>query len=321
MAKIKKLEVIYNRKAGNGQSKDSWEKVAEFLGKNDINFKMHQTKQDGDGVRIAKILADGLDPATMILVIGGDGTLNQSLNGVMQSNHPDTPLAYIPSGSGNDFSRGIKIKKQKPLILLQKILAMEKPVSIDVAKASNLKTKVTNYFVNNIGIGFDASTVYYTNHSKRKNILNHLRLGTLSYVSSLIKVIRLQKGFPIKVEYNGQSKDSDNAYIVTATNHPYFGGGIAIDPKANPFDHKLDLVVVNKITGKTFVKLFVKLLTNGSHLQDKNVWYIQEPSFTVYDKHIEHGQMDGEELEQHEFAIHFETTSHKFWLPINTIDY
>lgn len=70
MAKIKKLEVIYNRKAGNGQSKDSWEKVAEFLGKNDINFKMHQTKQDGDGVRIAKILADGLDPATMILVIG-----------------------------------------------------------------------------------------------------------------------------------------------------------------------------------------------------------------------------------------------------------
>ena len=66
----------------------------------------------------------------------------------------------------------------------------------------------------------------------------------------------------------------------------------------------------------TFIKLFTKLLTDGSHLQDKNVWYIQEPSFTVHAHHSEPGQMDGEELGSHEFDIHFESTQHDFWLPL-----
>lgn len=323
MAKVTKLEIIYNQRAGNGQSKSTWKKIADFLKANKIPFELHKTKSDGDGVRIAKKIADKVSLNERVLVIGGDGTLNQALNGVKQSKQPDTPLAYIPSGSGNDFSRGIKIKKQKPLILLQKILAMSQPIQIDIAQATDLNDKheKQQYFVNNIGIGFDASTVYFTNHSKRKDILNNLRMGTLAYVSSLLKVIRLQKGFPIDVFYQGQKKHFENAYIVTATNHPYFGGGIAIDPKATPFDHKLDLVVVNKITGKTFIKLFTKLLTNGSHLQDKNVWYIQEPEFTIWDRHEEQGQMDGEELGKHHFHYQFQSTTHDFWLPIHSNEY
>lgn len=200
-------------------------------------------------------------------------------------------------------------------------MAMSEPVSIDIAKATNLQDQQVKYFVNNIGMGFDASAVYYTNHSRRKDFLNKLKLGTLAYASSLIKVIRLQKGFDIDVDFDDTRKHFDNAYIVTATNHPYFGGGIAIDPKATPFDHKLDLVVVNKITGKTFVKLFIKLLTNGSHLQDKNVWYIQKPEFTIYDHQTEQGQMDGEELGEHKFEIHFKSVTHDFWIPINTNEY
>ncbi|WP_125767716.1 diacylglycerol/lipid kinase family protein [Companilactobacillus furfuricola] len=316
MAKVKKLEILFNQKAGNGQSNTTCKKIQAFLDRKQINYQIHKTMADGDGIRIARELADGLSNDQMILVIGGDGTLNQALNGVKISQYPQTPIAYIPSGSGNDFSRGVKIKREDPTILLQRILAMSQPVEIDVAKATDLKTDRIKYFVNNIGMGFDASAVYYTNHSKRKNVLNSLKLGTLAYVSSLVKVIRLQKGFDIDVLINGKTKHFDNAYIVTATNHPYFGGGIAIDPKADPFDHKLDLVVVNKITGTTFVKLFVKLLTDGSHLDDQNVWHIQQPTFTIYDHQPEQGQMDGEELGEHRFEYKFESDSHLFWLPV-----
>lgn len=317
MAKIKKLEILFNERAGNGQSKNTCQKIKKFLDKNQINYQIHKTQVDGDGIRIARELADNLANDQMILVIGGDGTLNQALNGIKISQYPETPLAYIPSGSGNDFSRGVKIRHKDPTILLQKILAMQNPVEIDVAKATDLKSNRVKYFVNNIGMGFDASTVYFTNHSKRKNFLNSLKLGTLAYISSLVKVIRLQKGFDIDVLIDGKTKHFDNAYIVTATNHPYFGGGIAIDPKADPFDHKLDLVVVNKITGATFIKLFVKLLTNGTHLKDPNVWYTQQPEFTIYDRHPEQGQMDGEELGEHSFEINFQSDSHAFWLPVN----
>lgn len=314
MTKINKLEIILNRKAGNGESLRIWKTIKHFLKKNDIDFQIHTTQKNGDGVRIAQELADHLEVNTKILVLGGDGTLNQSVNGVKNSKNPNTPLAYIPAGSGNDFSRGIKLHHIKPLILLQDILSMENPRLIDVGKATF--PEQTKYFVNNIGIGLDANTVYTTNHSKRKDFLNKIKLGTLAYVSSLVKVIKEQGAFPLTVITDDGIKKFDQAYIVSATNHPYFGGGVAIDPLATPFDGKLDLVVVNKITGMTFVKLFSKLLTNGSHLQDENVWHTQTKSFTLSSLHDEYGQMDGEELKPQEFEINFEVSSHPFWLPI-----
>lgn len=314
MTKIKKLEIILNRKAGNGESVRVWKSIKMFLKKNQIDFQIHSTQKNGDGIRIAKNLADNIDKQTKILVLGGDGTLNQSVNGVKLSKNPNTPLAYIPAGSGNDFSRGIKLNHVKPIVLLQDILSMQEPRSIDIGKATF--SDKTKYFVNNIGIGFDANTVYTTNHSKRKDLLNKMKLGTLAYVSSLIKVIKEQGAFPLTVTTKHGIKKFDQAYIVSATNHPYFGGGIAIDPLATPFDGKLNLVVVNKIKGKTFIKLFTKLLTDGSHLKDENVWHIQSSEFTLSSLHNEYGQMDGEELKPQEFDINFEVSSHPFWLPV-----
>lgn len=314
MSEIKKIEIILNHLAGNGRAKSACNKVTEFLEKNSLVYEVHPTKKAGDGVRIARKLADENQTGVKIVVIGGDGTLNQAVNGIKQSNYPQTPLGYIPGGSGNDFCRGIKLKVKDPVILMQTILAMKEPQRIDVGKA--LGPKFEHYFVNNIGIGFDASTVYFTNHSERKEFLNKLHLGTLSYFTNLLKVIKHQPAFGLGVDFGYRHKHFDSAYIVVATNHPYFGGGFAIDPTASPFNHHLNLVVVKKITGMTFVKLFSKLLTNGSHLQDKNVWHIEKNNFKLHNYTNQHGQMDGEELAQHEFQLSFTIDSQLFWLPI-----
>ncbi|MQS74929.1 diacylglycerol/lipid kinase family protein [Companilactobacillus halodurans] len=308
-----KIEIILNHYAGNGLAQKASDKVTNFLAKNKIPYEIHATKKDGDAIRIAKEIANLNLKRTKLVVIGGDGTLNQALNGVKSSDYPNTPLGYIPGGSGNDFCRGIQLKIKNPVILIQAILSMKQPRMIDVGKAVN--EMGTHYFINNIGIGFDASTVYYTNHSERKEFLNSLHLGTLSYFTNLLKVIKRQKAFKLDVDEQ-QKKHFDNAYIVVATNHPYFGGGFAIDPSATPFNHKLNLVVVKKITGMTFVKLFTKLLTNGSHLQDKNVWHIESTNFRLQNHPQQHGQMDGEELGQHDFDFDFSINQHQFWLPV-----
>jgi len=315
MANVRKLEIILNEKAGNGQSINTWKSVKRYLDENKINYEIHLTQRNGDGVRLAEELSNNLKADTRIIVLGGDGTLNQSLNGVRKSHNPKTPLGYIPGGSGNDFNRGIKMNKQSPIVLIQKIMAMNSPKLIDVGKADFPQS--TKYFVNNIGIGLDAYTVYETNHSKRKDLLNKMKLGTLAYVSSLVTVIKNQDAFPLDVEYDGKTKHFDDAYIVSATNHPYFGGGVAIDPLATPFDQRLDLVVVHKISGWTFIKLFTELFTNGSHLQDRNVWYTQSSNYRLTSHAPEQGQMDGEELGKHNFDIKFSVEQHPFWIPID----
>lgn len=315
MSRTNKVEIILNHHAGNGHAKNACRKVTKFLDQIHLNYEIHATKTDGDGVRIAKILANQQVPNVKIVVIGGDGTLNQCVNGIKQSNFPNTPLGYIPGGSGNDFSRGIKLKIKNPVRLMQAILSLEQPRPIDIGQATG--PNFSHYFINNIGIGFDASTVYYTNHSARKEVLKKLRLGTLSYLTNLLKAITRQAAFKLDVDYDEQYKHFDSAYIVVATNHPYFGGGFAIDPTADPFNHHLNLVVVKKITGLTFAKLLTKLLTDGSHLQDKNVWHIEQTDFTLHSSPKQFGQMDGEELDKHNFDLHFQVDQHLFWLPIN----
>lgn len=314
MREKEKIEIILNHHAGNGRAKNACRKVTNFLKRIDWPYEVRLTKRDGDAVRIARLVANEHQMATKIVVIGGDGTLNQAVNGVKQSNYPKTPLGYIPGGSGNDFSRGIKLKLKDPVKLMAAILSMETPRLIDVGYAKG--PNFSHYFINNIGIGFDASTVYYTNHSVRKEFLNQLHLGTLSYFTNLLKVIRRQPAFDLKVDYQKMAKDFKSAYIVVATNHPYFGGGFAIDPTATPFNHHLNLVVVKKITGLTFAKLMIKLLTDGSHLQDQNVWHIEETSFHLENDPKQHGQMDGEELNQHDFDLQFKVSQQPFWLPI-----
>ncbi|CAJ1194804.1 Putative lipid kinase YtlR [Companilactobacillus paralimentarius] len=313
MEKTERIEIILNHHAGSGRAQKACNKVTSFLKQIDIPYEIHLTKCNGDGQRIAKQLAN-LHQANKIVVIGGDGTLNQAVNGIKSSNYPDTALGYIPGGSGNDFCRGIKLKTKDPVILMQAILSLKEPRMIDVGKATS--KDFSHYFINNIGIGFDASTVYYTNHSERKEFLNNLGLGTLSYFTNLLKVLKRQKAFGLDVNYQQHQKHFDSAYVVVATNHPYFGGGFAIDPTTSPFNHHLNLVVVKKISTPKLVKLLTRLLTNGSHLQDKNVWHIEAEQFELKNYTEQHGQMDGEELNQHEFDFNFETSRHPFWLPI-----
>ncbi|WP_129044839.1 diacylglycerol/lipid kinase family protein [Companilactobacillus metriopterae] len=309
------LEIILNKHAGNGQSIKNWKKVKDYLEDEKVDYNVHLTDKKFGARKIATNLANSLTDNKKILVLGGDGTLNQVLNGVKNSKNPETPIAYLPAGSGNDFSRGIKIKNLDTIDALKQIIKMDNPLKIDIGKASSKDS--VNYFLNNIGIGFDARTVFYTNNSKRKSFFNKLNIGSLAYVSSLLRVLKNQKGFSIVVkDSNNNDIEFNNAYIVTATNHPYFGGGIAIDPKASPFDQKLDLVVVNKISGLTFVKLFRKLLTNGSHLDDEDVWLLQENNFTLKNNQKQYGQMDGEELGNKNFDLKFEVSSHHFWIPI-----
>ncbi len=75
--------------------------------------------------------------------------------------------------------------------------------------------------VNNFGIGLDAAIVHATNHSSTKKRLNKYNLGSFSYLFSILRALFTQKGFPILVDAGGKQLNFSNAFLCTATKHPF----------------------------------------------------------------------------------------------------
>ncbi|MBP2057787.1 YegS/Rv2252/BmrU family lipid kinase [Lactobacillus colini] len=281
---------------------------------NHINTTTSISKYPGQITDLAKDAAEkyGKLPYHYLLVIGGDGSLNQALNGVKKSQNPNTPIGYFPAGTGNDFARATKLSHQIKQ-LVSHIKVGPKTYKIDCGHYIDNNSGKDNYFVNNLGIGFDAFIVHLANNSSMKKKLNDLHIGSMIYVLHTFKVLQKQDTFSTSVKVNGNWHHFSNTYFVTTTNHPYFGGGVALLPNASIHNHKLDTVVVEKVSNIKFLFLLAKLFINGSHVNDPHFHYYEAEKLTVKTSNPEYGQLDGEELQNQNYNLNFEISSFNLW--------
>lgn len=303
--------IIFNQHAGSGTSKKAWAQVQQVLVDKQILYTAYETEFIGHGAVLAKeIIKKENQQNGIILVLGGDGTLHEVMNGLGEE-ASDMPIAYIPCGSGNDFARGVGISR-KPLVALDQILNATEAKTFDIVYYQEKNQQQIGYFVNNIGIGFDAAVVKKTNHSTSKEALNKYKLGSLSYLSSVISVFLKQQAFPIEIDIDGKKQQFEDAFLVTTSNHPYFGGGVPIIPNAVADDGLLDLIVVTRINFFYFLWLFV-MMPFKKHTAFKPVHLFQGKKITLRSPKLEDGQADGEELGKKAFDFDFKTVKRQFW--------
>ena len=118
----KEYDFIINPKARSGMGMKAWQKIESELKARHINYRVYLTKRRGHAAKTAAfITAD--DKRHTIVVLGGDGTVNEVVNGIKR---PDLiTFGYIPIGSSNDFARGLKLPKD-PMKALQSVLSPKK---------------------------------------------------------------------------------------------------------------------------------------------------------------------------------------------------
>ncbi|WP_260199544.1 diacylglycerol/lipid kinase family protein [Lactiplantibacillus pentosus] len=182
---IAEYYIIINELAGSGHGKQVWETIKPILEQRQIHFEYRISEYAGHTIRLAaeyvKTIQRRPNITPVILVVGGDGTLNEALNGIMQVPQQDPiPIAYIPGGSGNDFARGLGMATD-PEIALAQVLNNMRPRTLNVGYYHETLKNEHRYFVNNVGLGFDAQIVDDTNRSKQKG-----RLGRWSYLSNML---------------------------------------------------------------------------------------------------------------------------------------
>lgn len=313
--------LIINSNAGSGNGKKIGNRLLEILSLRGESFTPHFTHYAGEEVKIAtELMANELvewdeaghfDPFPLLVVVGGDGTLHQVMNALHASKR-QIPVAFIPAGSGNDFARGFGIS-QNVDEAFQQILDITNPREIYTLSYKNMPEDTQGIVLNNFGIGIDAAVVHATNASTSKRTLNKYKLGNLAYSFSILGVLFKQKGFPIKIKTDSLEFETTNAFLVTATNHPYFGGGIKIAPPANPDDDILDLVLVERHNIFRIFQLIIKLY-QGKHLESALVHHFQSKKFEIYSPSVQFAHIDGESLGKHPYQLLITASKSLFWV-------
>ncbi|WP_155287264.1 diacylglycerol/lipid kinase family protein [Lacticaseibacillus zhaodongensis] len=307
--------VIYNPVAGSGTARAVWKIVSAALAEQGVAYEIYESQYPRHTVQLAQQIALGeLKPNSVLLVMGGDGTLNEAITGLHLSGNPQhLPVAYIPAGSGNDFARGIGLS-QKPLVALKQVLEATEPLHLDVGTYTELVSGKRGYFVNNFGIGFDAAVVTAANAAASKHLLNHVHMGALAYIAQVVHVLARRRSFTITVTANGKTETIKDAYLCTTTNHPYFGGGVRILPEARPDDGLLDLIVVDRPNLFAFASQALQSIAGRPVGKSTARHHFKSDHIEISTPTKQFAQIDGETMAEQNYHVEFGLTEQDFWI-------
>ncbi|MBQ7770181.1 MAG: diacylglycerol kinase family lipid kinase [Clostridia bacterium] len=231
--------IIVNPVSGKKRGVKNLRIVEALLKEAQIEYEVHTTTVVGEAEKIVRELTERGE--NDIIVLGGDGTLHEVLNGI--SNPAQCRLALIPSGTGNDFAEklGIPLKAAEAV----KLFLKKDPKEIDYLQVGNRRC------MNVAGLGMDVEVLERCQRGKMR--------GKLKYFISLLKTFFVFKGYAIVVRKEDGTEEKHDALLAAVCNGSQFGGGIPICPPAEVNDGLMNVMIVDHIKGKW--KLVKALLT------------------------------------------------------------
>ncbi|MFB6467622.1 diacylglycerol/lipid kinase family protein [Cytobacillus sp. Hz8] len=263
-----RLDFIINPQAGNGKGQKVWQMVEKELQAKNISYTAQLSQYRGHVKEIAASLFKGRTETLNIVVIGGDGTLNEAINSI--SNEERVRLGFIPGGSGNDFSRGFGIPKN-PLKALETIIDSlpAKGRQVDVGFIVN-ENEEKIFFINNMGVGFDALICKEAEVSRVKKWLNRVSLGNFVYAIILLRSLFTFQCTKVQITIDGIVHEFHSTWFVTIANQPYYGGGMKISPDANASDGLLNITIVHDLSKLKLLLVSISVFWGG-HVRFKEV--------------------------------------------------
>lgn len=289
---------IVNPNSRSGLGKHIWKEIHPILDEKNIEYSVHFTKHQKHATKLVRELTDD-DQAHTIVVLGGDGTINEVVNGVK---HPHlTTLGYIPTGSGNDFARSYELPTN-PKEALENILSAGHIRKMDIGELSYQNKK--RLFAVSSGAGFDAAICHEAVVSRIKFFLNKLKLGKLTYVLIALRQLLFITPQNVTMTLDKETSVSFNrCYFIASMNQRYEGGGFMFAPQAKPDDGKLSVCVIHDMS-KLKILLLLPTALFGKHVHFKGVHTYNGADISIHTEAALPLHTDGEPIFlQRDFAL------------------
>ncbi len=270
--------IIINPASRSGRGLRIWKQQIEpvFQSQN-IPYHPYFSEKAGDTVRIAGEISRHADASLSLIILGGDGTVNEALQGI-----PDTSriiMGYIPTGSSNDLARDLNISKN-PLQALDLILHTGMPHPMDLGTVT-FSDGSTRRFAVSCGIGFDAAVCEEALHSKIKAAMNRLGLGKLTYLGIALKQLFSAKAVSGKLILEDDSTvDIGNMLFSACMLHRFEGGGFMFAPDADDSDGFLNVCAVGDLS-KLLILFALPTAFTGKHYRFKGITPYKARSLTL----------------------------------------
>jgi len=267
---------IINSTAGHGKTGKKINQLVLNLNKYKFDYEIEITKYAGHACELAEQATDsGFDK---IIAMGGDGTANEVVNGIMRSkNSANVVMGILPEGTGNDFARVFKLPHDVKRAV--QCFKQQKIINIDLGKVEE------HYFLNSFGLGFDAVV------AKNVNDLKNIQ-GLARYMVAILKAMVRYQNYRGILENDNQKREI-NFILFSVGNGKFCGNGFKLTPDAQPDDGKLDIGIVCGLTRRRLLKLLPQA-RNGKHLQQPEVEMLKTSKFKISSEKPLPYYMDGE---------------------------
>ena len=282
--------IILNTNANEKKCERSWKPVEELLERRGIRHKLHVVRHPGEGIATAKELCQ--NGIRHIVAAGGDGTINEVVNGIFTSgiDTREVWMAVLPLGRGTDWERTHHYPKTIAEVI--EIWRDGNFMQHDIGRVTSqtYDKDYSRYFINIAGFGFDADVIYdVTNHPP------HL-FGLNVYKLSLLKSLFSHKPTAIQVSAKENFDFDGEVFMVIAAICQYNGGGIREAKYAVPDDGLLDLIVIPKMSIPKVLK-HLQDMTSGAHIDKiQGIRMIQTTEADFHSDELFRGEVEGELL-------------------------
>ena len=258
------LIIIANPYSGGGNGKKQFDYLVDYCLKNNITVTTYLTQYAGEMIEIIPHIIQNLSSEQRIIIIGGDGTLNEAISSLIAFKK-EIPMAYLPAGTGNDFAREMKFTHDIPTFI--KHLQNETIKKLEIISYYEKLSHKKGIAINSLGFGIDAA-ICQLNTVQAKSQKKRFGVNKFSYLTPLIDAFKHHQEFQASIQIDDEPiQIADKNLLVGLFNHSYFGGGIQFVPTAKQNSHHFEVVVAKDVTTKVILKAFPFILWNKQHFE------------------------------------------------------
>jgi diacylglycerol kinase (ATP) len=255
-------KIIVNPAAGAGKTGKLWPRIMNVFKGYGLRFEHDMTEAPGHATELAKTAAQ--NGYNAVISVGGDGTINEIVNGLYASgNMRETLLGIVSTGTGGDYIRTVGFPRRFEDACRRFIQPEKRTVDIGVVEYTKNGGREERLFVNFAGMGFDAEIVRRTTQQFKK-------LGALpSYLMGTFTTLVSYKNKKISMVVDGREEERKVCTVIM-NNGRYGGGGMFTAPGADLDDGLLDVLIVGDLSKPDFLRSLPRIY-RGTHLTHPKV--------------------------------------------------